>query len=395
MELFKRAERVHLKAKGKIEVRPKLRVRNASDLSDVYGLGVATVCKEISKVRKKVFDYTLKQNTVCVVGDGSSIFGLGNVGAYAAIPFLEGKCMLFKELADVNAFPISVDAQDDAYIIQTIMSISPAFGAVCIEGVETPKCFFIERALSGLGIPVVNGKSTGTAIVVLAALINSAESIGKKIDDMRIVVNGGGSAGLGIAYLLANYQKLGKGFKPIKEVLVLDKNGLLFEGRSEMDEFKAEIAKITNHNRLMGNVAAAMIGADAFVSVSSGNIISPIMIKSMSDKPIIFTLSVPELAIDPEAAKNAGASVIATSSADFPNQISDVLAFPGLFKGALEAGATTINVEMKLAAAKALADYIKKPTRNRVIPTVLDKLATLKIAAAVKKAAVDTKVVRK
>ncbi len=395
MDLFKRAAKTHSKAKGKLEVRPKIRVRNASDLSDVYGLGVATVCKDISKHKKKVFDYTLKQNTVAVIGDGSSVFGLGNVGAAAAIPFLEGKCMLFKEMADVNAFPLAIDSQDTEKLIEHIKSVAPIFGGICLEGVEPPKSFILEKNLQDLGIPIVHGKSTGTSIVVVAAMINSAKSIGKKLEDMRVVINGGGSAGLGMAYFLANYHKMNKKLKPIKEILVLDKKGLLYEGRADMGEFKTAIAEITNPKKLMGGVAAAMIGADAFIGVSSGNVISPLMIKSMADKPIIFTLSIPDLAISPESAKSAGASVIATSSSDYPNQISDVLAFPGLFKGALDANASEINLEMKLAAAKALADYIKKPTRNRVIPTVLDKIVTKKISAAVKKAAVESKAVRK
>ncbi|MBU2100719.1 NADP-dependent malic enzyme [Candidatus Micrarchaeota archaeon] len=389
MNLKEKAIELHKKWKGKLEVKSKVKIDSKEMLSLAYTPGVAQPCIEIAADKRKVFDYTIKSNTIAVITDGSAVLGLGNIGAEASLPVMEGKCSLFKELAGINAFPIALKTQKTKEIIETIKNISPVFGAINLEDISSPRCFEIEKELQNLGIPVMHDDQHATAIVVLAGLENALKVTGKKLEETKIVVNGIGAGGTGITKLL-----LAKKIQP-KELILVDKEGILFEGKQGMLKHHEELAKITNPKKIQGNLENALIGADVFIGVSFKGILTKEMVQSMNSKAIVFALANPDPEIESEQAFEAGAELVATGRSDYPNQVNNVLAFPGVFKGALKAKATKINQEMKLAAVKALAECVENPTKENFIPSPLEKKVAEKISEAVKKAAIGSGVVRK
>lgn len=360
-DVYKQSLDLHRVHGGKIEVVPKVPLENKQDLSLAYTPGVAEASREIGRDVNKVYEYTVKKNMVAVVSDGSAILGLGNLGAHAAIPVMEGKAALFKKFANVDAFPICVNTQDTEEIIKLVKNIAPVFGGVNLEDIAAPRCFEIERRLRAeLPIPVMHDDQHGTATVVLAGLINSLKLAGKSKDSVRIVMSGAGAAGTAIINLLIAY-----GFK---DFVVCDSQGAVYDGREGMNAEKQELAKRTNPNKLQGSLAEVLIGADIFVGVSKPGVLTPEMIKTMAEKPIIFALANPVPEIMPDIAKEAGAFVVATGRSDFPNQINNSLAFPGIFRGALDNRIKQFTEKMFIDAAEALASYVKNPTIDQVLP---------------------------
>jgi malate dehydrogenase (oxaloacetate-decarboxylating) len=387
-EIYKESLALHEKHRGKLEIRAKVPLKNTHDLSLAYTPGVAEVCREIAKDKNLAYKYTLKANTIAIVTDGSAVLGLGNIGGYAAIPVMEGKAILFKEFAGIDAFPICFENYDTDFTDQ-VKNIAPVFGGINLEDIAAPKCFEVEDALQDIGIPVMHDDQHGTAVVVLAALLNSCKVTGKKYEDLKIVICGAGAAGYAITRLLKCI-----GYDPnvcstVHEIIVCDTKGIIFRGREGLykNKYKFIIAEETNRKALSGTLADALKGADVFIGVSGPEIVTEEMILSMNKDPIVFALANPVPEIWPDAAKKGGAAVVGTGRSDFPNQINNVLAFPGIFRGALDARATRITDEMKIAAAHAIAGFIKKPKNDQVLPNILDKDVTRSVAAAVAKAA--------
>jgi malate dehydrogenase (oxaloacetate-decarboxylating) len=387
-EIDKDALALHAKHHGKLEIRSKVPLKNKHDLSLVYTPGVAEVCREIVKDKDLAYKYTMKANTIAIVTDGSAVLGLGNIGGYAAIPVMEGKAILFKEFADIDAFPICFENYETDFTDQ-VKNIAPVFGGINLEDIAAPKCFEVEDALQDIGIPVMHDDQHGTAVVVLAALLNACKVTGKKYENLNIVICGAGAAGYAITRLLKCI-----GYDPnvctaVKDIIVCDTQGIIFRGREGLykNKYKFIIAEETNRPGLAGTLADAMRGADVFIGVSGPGIVTEEMIRSMNKDPIVFAMANPIPEIWPEAAMRAGASVVGTGRSDFLNQINNVLAFPGIFRGALDARATRITDEMKIEAAHAIADYIKKPQRDRILPNILDREVTPAVAKAVAKAA--------
>jgi malate dehydrogenase (oxaloacetate-decarboxylating) len=385
-DYFKLSLALHKKLKGKIELTSKVKVKTTDDLATVYSPGVAQPCLEISKDKRLARVLTIKGNTIAVVSDGSAVLGLGNIGAEAAIPVMEGKAMLFKQFADIDAFPICLDTQAPSEIIETVKRIAPVFGGINLEDIAAPKCFEIEKELMNIGIPVFHDDQHGTAIVLLAGLINACKVSGKKLEDLKIVINGAGAAGLAILKLLkcVGYDK--KLCTPVKEVILCDTKGAIHKGRTDLNNSKKEVLNFSNKKNIKGDIKSVIKGADVFIGVSVGNLLTAEDIKSMAPNPIIFAMANPIPEIMPEEAMKGGALIVGTGRSDLPNQVNNVLAFPGIFRGALDAGATMITPEMKLAAAYALAGIIKKPSKSKIIPPSLDKKVAKVVAAAVKKA---------
>ena len=394
MPLKEDALALHRKKKGKLAVKSKVPLKTMQDLSLAYTPGVAEVSNEIARNPKSVYDYTMKRNTVAVVTDGSAVLGLGNIGPEAALPVMEGKSILFRELAKVDAFPICLATQDTQEIIKIVKAIAPGFGAVNLEDIAAPRCFEIEAALQDLGIPVFHDDQHGTAIVIHAALTNAAKTVGKKIEELRVVINGAGAAGISVAKLLTCFEISEHVCTSVKDVIICDSKGIIYEGRQLDNKYKEDLAKTTNKSKKQGTLADALQGADVFIGVSKGNVLTKDMIKTMASSPIIFAMANPTPEIFPQDALDAGAAVVGTGRSDFPNQINNSLAFPGVFRGALDAKATRITNEMKLAAARALAGSVE-PTREKILPNALDKNVVKKIADAVKREARKAKVVRK
>ncbi|HJX55624.1 MAG TPA: NADP-dependent malic enzyme [Methanoregula sp.] len=387
-EIYKESLAMHAKHHGKLEIRSKVPIRNKHDLSLAYTPGVAEVCREIAKDKNLAYRYTMKANTIAIVTDGSAVLGLGNIGGYAAIPVMEGKAILFKEFAGIDAFPICFENYETNFTDQ-VKNIAPVFGGINLEDIAAPKCFEVEDALQDIGIPVMHDDQHGTAVVVLAALLNACKVTGKKFEDLNIVICGAGAAGYAITRLLKCI-----GYDPnvcttVREIIVCDTHGTIFRGREGLykNKYKFIIAEETNHKALAGTLADAMTGADVFVGVSAPGIVTEEMVRSMNKDAIVLAMANPVPEIWPDAAKNGGAAVVGTGRSDFPNQINNVLAFPGIFRGALDARATRITDEMKIAAAHAIADYVSKPQRDRIMPNILDKGVTTTVAAAVAKAA--------
>ncbi|NLJ91003.1 MAG: NAD-dependent malic enzyme [Clostridiales bacterium] len=381
--------KLHEEKKGKIEVISKVKVETRDDLSVAYTPGVAEPCKRINQNEDDVYKYTSKGNVVAVVTDGSAVLGLGDIGPKASLPVMEGKSILFKEFADVDAFPIAIDSQDVDVIVNTVKLISPGFGGINLEDIAAPRCFEIEERLKKeLDIPVFHDDQHGTAVVVLGGLINALKIVEKKIEEVKIVINGAGAAGSAIAELL-----MAGG---AQNVVLCDKAGILYDGKEGMNEAMAKLAAKTNPNKKKGSLADAMVGADVFVGVSAGNIVNEDMVKSMNSDPIILAMANPVPEIMPDRAKAAGARIVGTGRSDFPNQINNVLVFPGLFRGALDVRATEINQEMKIAAAYAIANYIdeKELNEENIIPSALDKKVATAVANAVADAARKTGVAR-
>ncbi len=389
-EIYRESLALHEKNKGKLEVRSKVPLKSKHDLSLAYTPGVAEVCRAIAKDKNLAYRYTLKANTIAIVTDGSAVLGLGNIGGHAAIPVMEGKAILFKEFAGIDAFPICFENYQASFTDQ-VRNIAPVFGGINLEDIAAPKCFEVEDALQDIGIPVMHDDQHGTAVVVLAALINACRVTGRRFEDLNIVIGGAGAAGYAIARLLKCI-----GYSPdvctkVNEIIVCDTKGTIFRGREGLyqNKFKFILAEETNRPALSGTLADAMAGADVFIGVSAPGTVTESMVRSMKTDPIVFAMANPVPEIWPDAAKRAGAAIVGTGRSDFPNQINNVLAFPGIFRGALDARATRISDEMKVAAAHAIADYVTRPQRDRILPNILDKEVTRAVAQAVARAAVE------
>ena len=376
----KKALELHRQWKGKIDTTAKAAVKTREDLAIAYTPGVAAPCREIHDNREEVYTYTIKQNTVAVVSDGSAVLGLGNIGPEAAMPVMEGKCVLFKEFGGVNAFPICLDTQDTEEIIAVVKAIAPTFGGINLEDISAPRCFEIETRLKEeLDIPVFHDDQHGTAIVVLSGLINALKLTGKDKAECKIVISGAGSAGVAITNLLLRY-----GFK---DIILCNSKGIVSKDSPRLNWMQEKMLDVTNPRGLSGSLADAMVGADIFIGVSAPGIVTEDMVKSMNDDPIIFSLANPIPEIMPDVAKKAGARIIATGRSDFPNQINNVVAFPGIFKGALEGRASAITEDMKLAAAKALASLVSDDVLSEdfIMPEAFDPRASEVVAEEVKK----------
>ncbi|MCC8029910.1 MAG: NAD-dependent malic enzyme [Lachnospiraceae bacterium] len=379
MDLNEKALILHKEWGGKLNTVPKAPVNTREDLSIAYTPGVAEPCRVIAKNPEEAYTYTMKANTVAVISDGSAVLGLGNIGALAAMPVMEGKCVLFKEFGDVNAVPIVLDTQDTDEIVRTVAAIAPAFGGINLEDISAPRCFEIEERLkSMLKIPVFHDDQHGTAIVVLAGIINALKVTGKEKENCRIVVNGAGSAGIAITKLLLKY-----GFK---HAILCDSKGIVRKDNPNLNWIKKQMCEVTNLENKHGTLADAMAGADIFIGVSAPGIVSQDMVRSMNKDAIIFAMSNPTPEIMPDLAKEAGARVVGTGRSDFPNQVNNVIAFPGIFKGALEGRAEQITEEMKLAAAQAIAGLIsnKDLSEDYIMPEAFDPRVKDAVAAAVK-----------
>lgn len=370
---------MHEKWNGKLEIVSKSPVKSREDLSVAYTPGVAEPCRVIAKDREAAYKYTMKANTVAVVSDGSAVLGLGNIGPHAAMPVMEGKAVLFKEFGGVNAVPICLDTQDTEEIIKAVTWLAPGFGGINLEDISAPRCFEIEERLKAtLDIPVFHDDQHGTAIVVLAGIINSLKVVGKKKEDCRIVVNGAGSAGVAITRLLLTY-----GFP---DIIMCDKVGILSGSTEGLNWMQQKMVEVTNSGNETGTLADALKGADIFVGVSAPNIVTPEMVASMNHDAILFAMANPVPEIMPDAAKAAGARVVGTGRSDFPNQVNNVIAFPGIFKGALEGRAAQITEEMKLAAAETIAGLVPDEELNEdnILPEAFDPKVAELVAEAVK-----------
>nr|MBP3599287.1 NADP-dependent malic enzyme [Eubacterium sp.] len=370
---------LHKEWNGKLNTTSKCQVNSREDLAIAYTPGVAEPCKAIVANKEEAYTYTIKSNTVAVVSDGSAVLGLGNIGAEAAMPVMEGKAVLFKEFGGVNAFPICLDTQDTEEIIRTVVNIAPAFGGINLEDISAPRCFEIESRLQELlDIPVFHDDQHGTAIVVLSGIINALKVTGKIKEECRIVVNGAGSAGIAISKLLLRY-----GFQ---HVTLCDKVGILNKNTPDLNWMQKEMMNVTNLEGKSGTLADALVGADIFIGVSAPNIVTSEMVSSMNKDSILFAMANPVPEIMPDVAKKAGAKVVGTGRSDFPNQVNNVVAFPGIFKGALEGRASQITEEMKLAAALALASLVPedKLNENNILPEAFDPQVANVVSAAVK-----------
>ncbi len=374
-----KALKLHEEWNGKLETVSKCAIKTREDLALAYTPGVAEPCKVIAEDKEAAYRYTIKSNTVAIVSDGSAVLGLGNIGAHAAMPVMEGKAVLFKEFGNVNAFPICLDTQDTEDIIKTVVHIAPAFGGINLEDISAPRCFEIEERLKQLlDIPVFHDDQHGTAIVVLAGIINALKVTGKKKEDCKVVVNGAGSAGIAITRLLLTY-----GFT---QITMCDKAGIISSDTEDLNWMQQEMSKVTNLENKKGSLADALNGADIFVGVSAPNIVTPEMVKTMNNDSILFAMANPVPEIMPDAAKAAGARIVGTGRSDFPNQVNNVIAFPGIFKGALEGRATQITEEMKLAAAAAIAGLIPddEVSDTNILPMAFDPRVADVVSKAVK-----------
>lgn len=386
LSISKRALDSHRKLSGKIEIKSKIALKSSDDLSIFYTPGVGAVSSYLASHKNEARDFTIKKNSVAVISDGSAVLGLGNIGPEGALPVMEGKAMLFKELANIDAFPICLATQDIEEIIKTIKNIAPVFGGINLEDIASPTCFEVEkRLIEELDIPVMHDDQHGTAIVVLAALINAFKVTKKDLLKSKITIIGAGAAGSGVARLLSEYG--------ISNIVVLDSQGIISKNRDDLDPNKAgflfrnkkELANITNPQNLEGDINKAILGADAVIGLSTGGKgqITKEMIKTMNNKPIVFALANPNPEILPDDANVAGAFIMATGRSDFPNQINNVLVFPGVFRGALDNKVNKITTEMKIRAAKNLATCVTNPTTSRILPSIFDKSVVKKVSSAI------------
>lgn len=389
MTLRDEALKLHKDNHGKIEVVSKVKVENAGDLSLAYTPGVAEPCKEIAKDPELVYEYTNKGNMVAVVTDGSAVLGLGNIGSKAGMPVMEGKAILFKEFANVDGFPICLDTQDPEEIIQAVKLIAPSFGGINLEDISAPKCFEVEERLKKeLDIPVFHDDQHGTAIVVLAGIINGLKVVGKKLEDVTAVVSGAGAAGIAISKLLLSVG--------LNDVIILNSKGVIDPDDEKLDPIRREMAKTTNKNKIKGSLAEAMKGTDIFIGVSAPDIVTTEMVKTMNENSIAFAMANPVPEMLPEVAKAGGIRVMGTGRSDFPNQVNNVLAFPGIFRGTFDVRASEINEEMKIAAAYAIANLVTEEELNEeyIIPAAFDARVAPAVAKAVAEAAIKTGVNR-
>lgn len=377
MDIKQESLEAHAKLQGKIEITSKAKVETAHDLSVYYTPGVGAVSSEVAEHPERAKELTITSGMVAVVSDGSAVLGLGNIGPQGALPVMEGKAMLFKELADVNAFPIVLDVHTADEIVDAIKAIAPGFAGINLEDIAAPTCFDVEDRLKAeLKIPVMHDDQHGTAVVVLAGLINAAKVTHRELNTSTVVIVGAGAAGNAVARLIAQ-------FAPEAEVLLVDSKGIVASSRDDLDPYKAKLAAVTNKNNRTGRLQDAVKGADIVVGLSRANLLIADDVKTMAKDPIVFGLSNPVPEIMPDEAKAGGAAVVATGRSDFANQINNVLVFPGIFRGALDAGVPAITDEMKLAAAQALASLVEEPTADHIIPDVLDKRVVPAIAAAI------------
>ncbi len=387
MALAEDSLKLHESRKGKIEIRSKIQLKSRKDLSVSYTPGVAAVSSAIAQNKDLVYRYTIKHNTVAVISDGSAVLGLGDIGPEAALPVMEGKCLLMKELAGIDAFPICLDVHKSNEIVAAVKAIAPVFGAINLEDIAAPKCFEIESRLKKeLNIPVMHDDQHATAVVVLAALVNALKVTGRD-KNITAVINGAGAAGIAVAKMLMNFG--------ISDLIMVDSTGAIFKGRKDLTEEKSEIASVTNHSGIKGKLDVVIKGADVFIGVSKANVLTPAMVGSMAKKAIVFAMANPVPEIMPDDAKKAGAAIVATGRSDFPNQVNNSLAFPGIFRGTLDSRASEINEEMKISAAYAIAGLVQKPTVDMIIPEPLDKRIVPAVSKAVVEAAIRTGVARK
>lgn len=381
--IYERSLKFHESHHGKIEIRSKVSVKTSDDMSLAYTPGVAEPSLRIQKNRDDVYRYTSKGNFVAVVSDGTSVLGLGDIGAHAAMPVMEGKALLFKLFGGVDAFPICVDTRDIDELVSTVKCISPSFGGINLEDIGAPRCFEIEERLKKiLDIPVFHDDQHGAATVALSGLINALKVVGKKFDEIKVVISGAGAAGTATAKLLLD--------RGAGDVIVTDSTGIIYKGREGMNPYKKELAEHTNKKRISGTLADAMKGADVFIGLSVGGIVSEKMVRSMADDSIVFALANPTPEIMPEKARKAGAQIVGTGRSDYPNQINNSLGFPGIFRGALDTWAADINEEMILAAANALSSLVQEPTQDVIIPSIFNPDVAPVVAKAVAKAAMDS-----
>ena len=374
MDYDSEAIRRHRDSRGKVSIAPKMSVETMEDLSIAYTPGVAAVSMAIANDKSESYNLTNRANMVAVVSDGSAVLGLGNVGPEAAMPVMEGKSILFKGLADIDAFPICLATQDAGEIIQTVRNLAPTFGGINLEDIAAPRCFEIEDSLQDLGIPVFHDDQHGTSIAVLAALINAVELTGKKIEDAKFVFCGAGAGGIASTKLLLDHGA--------KNVTLVDSTGIIHRGRTDLTPVKLSMLAMTNPDDIQGGLAEAMQGADVFVGLAVAGALTPQMVSSMAKDSIVFAMANPIPEIMPDLASAAGAAIVGTGRSDFPNQINNSLVFPGVFRGALDIKATRITTGMKLAAAQALAALIEEPTKERVIPWSLDRNVSPAVAQA-------------
>ena len=385
MNIYEESLKFHKELKGKLEITSRVKITNEKDLSLAYTPGVAEPCREIHKDPSTAYLYTRKWNTVAVISDGTAVLGLGDIGPLASLPVMEGKSILFKEFADVDAFPIVLDTKDVDEIVDTVVRIAPTLGGINLEDISAPRCFEIEKKLKEkLNIPVFHDDQHGTAIIVLSGLINALKIVNKNIEDLKIVVNGAGSAGTAITKLLLSYGA--------KNIVICDRDGALNRNTTYSNKYFEELSKITNPNNESGILKDVIKNADVFIGVSAPNIVSKEMVSSMNNDAIIFAMANPTPEIFPDDAREAGAKVIGTGRSDFPNQINNVLAFPGIFRGALDVRATEINEEMKIAAAYAIANSVSKEelNPNYIIPKAFNLDVQKRVAEAVKEAAIKS-----
>ncbi len=395
-DVYSRSVELHRKYKGKLGVTPIVEVKDKVDLSLVYTPGVAQVCREIVRDKNESFELTMRGRSVAVISDGSAVLGLGNIGPEAAMPVMEGKALLFKQFGGVDAIPLCIDLHTADEIVGFVKAVAPSYGGINLEDIAAPICFEVEDRLQDLGIPVIHDDQHGTAITVSAALMNSAKVVGKKYEDLTVVISGAGAAGLAIAQMLLSVDRVGgklvevEGVR-VKNVIILDSRGMITQVSGG---WKAEFAKITNKEGMAGGLAEAIVGADAFIGVSKGGIMTSEMVTSMAPKAIVLGMANPEPEILPEAARAAGAAVVGTGRSDYPNQVNNSLVFPGLFKGLLASKATKVSVGIKQAARDALAGFLE-PTADKILPSMFDTGEAEAIANAVGEAVRGDGLVRK
>lgn len=383
MDYYRASLALHKKHQGKIEIKSKVPLRSRNDLSLAYTPGVAQPCREIARDPNTAYQYTIKANSVAVVTDGSSVLGLGNIGAIAGLPVMEGKALLFKELGGVDAWPICLATQNPDEIVKAVEMIAPGFGGINLEDIAAPQCFEIEERLQNLGIPVMHDDQHGTAVVVLAGLLNACQITQKNLKDLRVVVNGAGAAGIAITKLLSGDEKSVR----VKDILLVDSVGIISRHRTDLNPVKQKMLSQTNASNQKGSLADALKGADVFIGVSRPKLLTSALVQTMNKDPIIFALANPEPEILPKEAHRGGAAIVATGRSDYANQVNNALAFPGIFRGALDARAKRITTAMKVAAAKAIAGHVKKPTAQNILPPALDRKLGKVVAKAVAKAA--------
>lgn len=394
MDYNKKSLELHKKKHGKLEIKSKFPIRNRHDLSIAYTPGVAAVSNELKKHFKKAFEYTIKGNTVAIISDGSAVLGLGNIGPYAALPVMEGKAILFKKFANIDAWPIVLATQNTEEIIDIVKALAPGFGGINLEDIAAPRCFEIEKLLQDIGIPVFHDDQHGAAIVILAALINAVKVVKKRFENLKIVILGAGAAGTATANLLLCLDGvLGERSIPknvctrVREIIVVDRQGIISPYDRKMNLYRKALLLHTNSEKIKGGIHTALKGADVLIGVSGPNIVTQKMIRSMAENPIVFALANPVPEIMPDKALQAGAKVVGTGRSDFSNQINNVLAFPGVFRGALDARATRITTDMKVAAVYALANMVRHPSKERILPSIFQNRVADVVAKAVERAA--------